>query len=193
MKVLLVDHEDSFVYNIAQALAAGGAEVVTLRATRPLREALRIDPDALVLSPGPGHPGDRRITGLARSLLRRWDRERAVLGVCLGHQLIGDYYGADVHRGTAPVHGETARIVHDGRGLFEGVRSPMTGARYHSLVVASHSLPPVLEVSAHDPHGVVMALRHRTRAVESVQFHPESYLTPDGPQLFANFLAGARR
>jgi anthranilate synthase/aminodeoxychorismate synthase-like glutamine amidotransferase len=193
MKVLLVDHEDSFVYNIAQALAVERATVVTLRASRPLREALRVDPDAIVLSPGPGHPGDRRITGMARALLRRWDAERALLGICLGHQLIAEHYGARVHRGLEPVHGETDRIVHDGRGLFEGVRSPLTGARYHSLVVDPRGVPLDLEVSARDPAGVIMALRHRTRPVESVQFHPESYLTPAGPQLFANFLAGARR
>jgi len=193
MKVLLVDHEDSFVYNIAQALQATGAEVVTLRATRPLREALRVDPDAIVLSPGPGHPSDTRFTSVGRGLLRRWDRERSFLGVCLGHQLIGEYYGARVRRGEEPVHGETTRIFHDGRGLFERLRSPLTGARYHSLVVDGRSLPSDLEVSARDPKGVVMALRHRRRPVESVQFHPESYLTPTGPRLLSNFLRGVRQ
>jgi para-aminobenzoate synthetase component 2 len=193
MKVLLVDHEDSFVYNIAQALRATGAEVRTLRATRPMREAIRFDPDAIVLSPGPGHPNDRHLTGLGRALLRRWDQERAVLGVCLGHQLIGEHYGADVRRGAAPVHGETARIVHDGRGVFEHLPSPMAGARYHSLVVDGRRLPDTLEVSARDPGGVVMGLRHRRRHVESVQFHPESYLTLEGPRLLSNFLRGARR
>jgi anthranilate synthase/aminodeoxychorismate synthase-like glutamine amidotransferase len=193
MKVLLVDHEDSFVYNIAQALQATGAEVITLRATRPVREAVRVDPDAVVLSPGPGSPSDRRLTGLGRSLLDRWDRERPVLGVCLGHQLVGEYYGGRVRRGYEPVHGETARIVHDGRGVFENVRSPTTGARYHSLVVEERGLPPALEVTARDSRGVVMGLRHRERPVESVQFHPESYLTPEGPRMLSNFLRGARR
>lgn len=193
MRVLLLDHEDSFVYNIAQALAAKGAEVVTLRATRPPREAVRVDPDAVVLSPGPGHPEDRRITGLARDLLGRWDQERPFLGVCLGHQLIGEYYGARVRRGAEPVHGETARITHDGHGIFHRVPSPMVGARYHSLVVAEPGLPRELEVSAHDAAGVVMGLRHRVRPVESVQFHPESYLTPEGPRILSNFLAGAHR
>jgi anthranilate synthase/aminodeoxychorismate synthase-like glutamine amidotransferase len=193
MKVLLIDHEDSFVYNIAQGLASTGAEVVTLRATRPLRDALRVDPDALVLSPGPGHPSDFRLTKMSRSLLRRWDQERPVLGICLGHQVIGEYYGGRVRRGRAPVHGEAVPIRHDGRGLFVGLPSPMDGARYHSLVVDRAGLPESLEVAAWDSAGTVMGLRHRTRAVDSVQFHPESYLSPQGPSLLANFLRGARR
>jgi anthranilate synthase/aminodeoxychorismate synthase-like glutamine amidotransferase len=193
VKVLLLDHEDSFVYNIAQALSAAGAEVVTLRATRPTAEILKVDPDAIVLSPGPGRPRDRRITGRARELLRAWDQERSFLGVCLGHQVIGEYYGAQVRRGAEPVHGDSVALTHDGRGVFRRVPSPMLGARYHSLVVASSGIPPGLEVSARDRAGVVMGLRHRSRPVESVQFHPESYLTPEGPHLLKNFLAGARR
>ena len=193
MKILLVDHEDSFVYNIAQALAAEGARVVCLRGTRPLGEAVRVDPDAVVLSPGPGHPSDTRITGLSRSLLARWQAERPFLGVCLGHQLIGEFYGGRVGLAPAPVHGDTSRVEHDGRGLFHGVRSPLVGARYHSLIVEARHLPPALEVSAHDDLGLVMGLRHRSYPVESVQFHPESYLTPTGPRLLGNFLLGVRR
>ncbi|HTS32349.1 MAG TPA: aminodeoxychorismate/anthranilate synthase component II [Thermoplasmata archaeon] len=193
MKVLLIDHEDSFVYNIAQALAAEGAKVVCLRATRPLRDALKVDPDAVVLSPGPGHPSDLRVTGLSRALLERWEGERPFLGVCLGHQLIGEFYGGRVALAPAPVHGDTSLVEHDGRGLFRGVRSPLVGARYHSLVVASRGIPDSLEVTAHDDAGLVMGLRHRRHSVESVQFHPESYLTPTGPRLLENFLAGVRR
>jgi anthranilate synthase/aminodeoxychorismate synthase-like glutamine amidotransferase len=193
MKILLIDHEDSFVYNIAQALAAEGAKVVCLRATRPLREALIVDPDAVVLSPGPGHPSDLRVTGLSRALLERWEAERPFLGVCLGHQLIGEFYGGRVALAPAPVHGDTSLVKHDGRGLFRGVRSPLVGARYHSLVVASGGIPDALEITAHDDAGLVMGLRHRRHPVESVQFHPESYLTPTGPRLLENFLAGVRR
>ncbi len=193
MKVLLIDHEDSFVYNIAQALAAQGARVVCLRATRPLAEALRVDPDAVVLSPGPGHPSDARVTGLSRALLDRWQAERSFLGVCLGHQLIGEFYGGRVGRAPAPVHGDTSLVEHDGRGVFRGIPSPLVGARYHSLVVEPRGLPAVVEVSAHDDLGLVMGLRHRSYPVESVQFHPESYLTPTGPRLLENFLAGVRR
>jgi anthranilate synthase/aminodeoxychorismate synthase-like glutamine amidotransferase len=193
MKVLLVDHEDSFVYNIAQAVAAEGVRVTCLRSTRPVSEAVRADPDAVILSPGPGHPRDRRITGLSRELLRRWAGERPFLGVCLGHQLIADVYGARVVLAPAPVHGDTSLVAHDGRGVFVGLPSPCVAARYHSLVVDPARLPPDLEVSARDSEGLVMALRHRSLPVESVQFHPESYLTPTGPQLLRNFLAGARR
>ncbi|MCI4372504.1 MAG: aminodeoxychorismate/anthranilate synthase component II [Thermoplasmata archaeon] len=193
MKVLLIDHEDSFVYNIAQALGAARAEVVTLRATRPVSEARKVDPDAIVLSPGPGHPRDRRITGLARDLLGLWDRERPFFGVCLGHQLIGEYYGARIRRGEEPVHGEAVPLSHDREGVFRGVPSPTLGARYHSLIVANANLPPALEVSAWDASGVIMGMRLRDRPVESVQFHPESYLTPMGPRMLANFLSGARR
>lgn len=188
-----MDHEDSFVHNIEQALASDGARVVCVRATTPIAESIRIDPDAVVLSPGPGHPRDRRMTGLARGLLRRWDTERPFLGVCLGHQLIAEYYGARVTRAEAPVHGETSVIRHDGKGIFAGLPNPTDVARYHSLVVDPASVPPRLEVSARGDDGVVMALRHRARAVESVQFHPESYLTPAGPALLRNFLEGARR
>lgn len=193
MKVLLVDHEDSFVHNIEQALASDGARVDCLRATVPLAEAVRTDPDAIVLSPGPGHPSDRRVTGLARSLLSRWDRERPFLGVCLGHQLIAEHYGGRVVRAPAPVHGERSALVHDGQGIFRDLPSPMFAARYHSLVVRRASLPATLEVSASGLDGLVMALRHRERPVESVQFHPESYLTAEGPHLLKNFLSGARR
>lgn len=193
MKVLLVDHEDSFVHNIEQALAAVGASVHCLRATTPLREVVRVDPDAIVFSPGPGHPRDRRMTGLARALLNRWDDDRPFLGVCLGHQLAAEHYGARVVRAESPVHGETSAITHDGCGIFSGLPNPTRVARYHSLVVDPRSLPPALEVSAQSPEGVVMGLRHRRRRVESVQFHPESYLTASGPQLFRNFLAEARR
>lgn len=193
MKVLLIDHEDSFVHNIEQALAAEGAEVRCLRATHSPKEAARFDPDAIVLSPGPGHPSDRRLTGLARTLLSRWEGERPFFGVCLGHQLIGEYYGASVVRARAPVHGETSVFRHDGRGIFQGVPNPTRGARYHSLVVDPETVPATLEISARENGGVVMGLRHRRAVIESVQFHPESYLTPAGPQIFRNFLAEARR
>ncbi len=193
MKVLLVDHEDSFVHNIEQEVASAGAEVACLRSTAPERVAVRFDPDAIVLSPGPGHPSDARRTVLSRALLERWDAERPFFGICLGHQLIADHYGATVGHAAAPVHGEVRPVVHDGLGVFRGVPSPTEVARYHSLIVRRTHLPPELVVSAHDAAGAVMGLRHRLRAVESVQFHPESYLTRDGPRMLRNFLRGARR
>ena len=175
MKILLVDHEDSFVHNIAQALASRGVTVSCLRATAPVSTALRLDPDGIVLSPGPGHPRDRRMTGLARALLRRWDAERPFLGVCLGHQLIAEHYGGHVVHAEAPVHGETSEVTHDGRGIFEGLPSPTEVARYHSLVVDPRSLPPSLEISARSDEGVVMALRHR-QSVRRVRPIPSGIL-----------------
>ncbi|MGP8077992.1 MAG: anthranilate synthase component II [Thermoplasmata archaeon] len=193
MKVLLVDHEDSFVHNIEQALAARGAKVLCLRPGAPRSRAVGFDPDAIVLSPGPGHPSDRRMTGLSRYLLRRWEEERPFLGVCLGHQLTAEHYGARVVRAGAPVHGERTRIRHDRQGLFRTVASPTLVARYHSLVVDPRSVPPSLQVTAWGDGRVVMGLRHRTFPIQSVQFHPESYLTPHGPEMLANFLREARR
>jgi anthranilate synthase/aminodeoxychorismate synthase-like glutamine amidotransferase len=193
VKILLVDHEDSFVHNVEQALASQGATVRCLRATAPLRDALRFDPDGVVLSPGPGHPRDVRMTGLARALLRRWDDDRPFLGVCLGHQLIAEFYGARVVRAATPVHGETSEVLHDGRGIFEGIPTPTLVARYHSLVMAPDSAPPKIEISARSDDGVVMAIRHRTKPVESVQFHPESYLSVDGPRVLSNFLTEVHR
>jgi anthranilate synthase/aminodeoxychorismate synthase-like glutamine amidotransferase len=192
MRVLLVDHEDSFVRNVEQALRQEGASVACLRSDRPLREFVRVDPEAIVLSPGPGHPRDRRLSRTARTLLRRWDQERPFLGICLGHQIVGDHYGASVIRAAAPVHGETSRMRHDGRGVFAGVADPTDVARYHSLVIDPSTVPPALEVSARSGP-VVMAVRHRRRPVESVQFHPESFLTPEGRRMFRNFLRGVRR
>ena len=193
MRLLLVDHEDSFVYNIEQALAAQGAEVRCVRSTSPARDAVRFDPDGVVLSPGPGHPRDRRLTRLSRGLLERWEAERPFLGICLGHQLVAEHYGASVVRARAPVHGERTRVRHDGQGIFAGVASPIEAARYHSLVVDPASVPDALAVSAWGSGRVVMGLRHRRFPVESVQFHPESYLTAAGPALFANYLRGLRR
>jgi anthranilate synthase/aminodeoxychorismate synthase-like glutamine amidotransferase len=193
MRILLIDHEDSFVHNLEQAMQVVGADVRCVRCTTPVREVVRIDPDGIVLSPGPGHPSDRRITGLARDLLDRWQSERPFFGVCLGHQLIGEHFGARVVHAAAPVHGELGRVDHDQRGIFEGVPTPFSGARYHSLVVDPGSVPADLEISARGGHGIVMGLRHRRFPVESVQFHPESYLTVPGPKIVQNFLEEVRR
>ncbi len=192
MKVVLVDHEDSFVYNLAQALEARGAEVETIRYHVPFGDVTRRDADGFVLSPGPGHPRDRKVTGLARRILARYGAERPILGVCLGHQIIGEVYGAAVIRGT-PVHGRTARVWHDDDGLYEGVPSPFAAARYHSLIVDGHSLPPDLIRTAATRDGTVMGVRHRRLPVSGVQFHPESFLTEGGTKLLANFLGEVRR
>lgn len=193
MKVLLIDHEDSFVYNLYQALRVQGAVVRCHRYTAPIRDSVAWDPDAIVLSPGPGHPRDRRVTGHSVELLRRWHRDRPFLGVCLGHQLIGDFYGAQVGRAESPVHGETVEIEHTPAPLFRRVPTRFLGARYHSLIVRGEGLPRELAVTARTRRGTIMAVDHRSDPVHGLQFHPESYLTPDGPQILANFLAEVRR
>lgn len=192
MKVVLVDHEDSFVYNLAQALSIAGAEVVCLRYTVPFSEVESEDADAFVFSPGPGHPQDRRVTGLARRILAKHGSERPMLGVCLGHQLIGEYFGGRVVPGT-PVHGQTAAVHHRHDPLFAGVPSPFPAARYHSLVIAPQSVPETLVVTAHTRRGEVMGVRHRSRPIVGVQFHPESFLTRAGPRILENFLSEAGR
>jgi anthranilate synthase component II len=193
VKVLLVDHEDSFVYNLYQNLRVLGAAVDCVRYTEPVRRSLRWDPDAVVLSPGPGHPRDRRVTGHARDLLSRWKSERPFLGVCLGHQLIGEFYGGRVGRAESPVHGETVQIHHSDVPLFHHVPDKFRGARYHSLIVQRKGLPDQLLVTATASRGTIMALDHKSDPVHGVQFHPESYLTHDGPQILRNFLEEARR
>lgn len=192
MKVVLIDHEDSFVYNLAQSLAVAGADVTCLRYTVPLDAVRKEDADAYVFSPGPGHPNDRRVTGLARQILTEFAAERPTLGVCLGHQLIGEFWGGRVVRGR-PVHGMTARVYHRKDPLFHGVPSPFPAARYHSLVLDPTGVPPALEVTARTRRGEVMAVRHRDWPVLGVQFHPESFLTRGGGRIVENFLTEARR
>ena len=180
--ILLLDNKDSFVWNLAQALAMLGAAVEVVRSDTIAVEALA-SARAIVVSPGPGRPED---AGISIAAIRRWSGEKPILGVCLGHQAIGAAFGANVTRG-APMHGRTSPIVHDGRGLFAGLPNPLHACRYHSLYVA----PPLgteLVATAHTPTGEVMAVRHRQHPTHGVQFHPESFRTPDGQHLLANFL-----
>ena len=196
MKVLLVDHQDSFVHNLAQALGTLGADVHTHRSSLPFSQVTRLDPDAVVLSPGPGHPSDRVTLGVTFHILRELSPTLPTLGVCLGHQAIAYHFGARVVRAPRPCHGETSRVEHDRDPLYRGLSDPLVAARYHSLIVSPRGLPADLRVNAWEREGrtrVIMGLRHRHFPVVSVQFHPESYLTPEGPRLLQNFLAEARR
>lgn len=189
VKLLLVDNFDSFVYNLAQAFGALGADPVVLRSDVLLAELDAVRPDAVVISPGPGTPED---AGVSVAAIEHFSTRVPVLGVCLGHQCIGTVFGGTVGRAdVGPVHGKTSSITHDGKGVFAGIESPMVATRYHSLAIEPGSFPDVLVVTAHSDDGVVMGVRHRELPVEGVQFHPESVLTAEGPRLLKNFLARA--
>ena len=185
-RVLVIDNYDSFVYNLVQYLGELGAEPLVHRHDDlSLAEIVALDPDAVLISPGPGRPED---AGQSNEVIRRFAGRRPVLGVCLGHQCIGQVYGGDVVRAPEIMHGKTSLIRHDGTGVFAGLPQPLEATRYHSLVVARESVPDDLVVTAWTDDGVVMGLRHRDHAVEGVQFHPESILTAAGHDLLRNFL-----
>ena len=191
-RVLVVDNYDSFVYNLVQYLGELGAEPVVHRHDALPLDALReLEPDAVLISPGPGRPEDG---GVSNDVIRDFgERGVPVLGVCLGLQCIGALYGGEVVRAPRVMHGKTSEIHHDGRGVFAGLPDPLTATRYHSLVVDPASVPDVLEVSATTDDDVVMGLRHRELPIEGVQFHPESILTDGGHRLLQNFLAQTSR
>ena len=192
-RVLLVDNYDSFTYNLYQYLGELGAETTVVRNDAiTVDEALERRPDRIVISPGPGTPDQ---AGISVELIRRASGRVPLLGVCLGHQALGQAYGGRVVRAPVLMHGKTSEIEHDGRTVFRGLPQPFTATRYHSLVIAPESVPVELEVTASTADGVVMGLRHRALDIEGVQFHPESILTPSGPSLLDNFLrrVGARQ
>ena len=188
MRVFLLDNYDSFTYNLVQLLGRIGADVSVARndqLTAAEVEALR--PDAIVISPGPSRPEK---AGISVELVQRLGPSVPMLGVCLGHQAIGVAYGAEVIR-VPPVHGKASAVHHDGWGSFDGLPSPFSAARYHSLAVARAGLPDALRVTAWADDGVIMGMRHRSHPVEGFQFHPESILTGDGEALVAGFLRRA--
>ena len=188
-RVLVIDNYDSFVYNLVQELGELGAEPVVFRNDAIDIEGIRSQaPDAVLISPGPGRP---EAAGISVTVIEQLAGEFPILGVCLGHQAIGQAYGADIVSAPTLMHGKTSAIHHQGTGVFHGLPDPFTATRYHSLVVDPATVPEELEVTARTNDGVIMGLRHRTLAVEGVQFHPESLLTLEGPSLLANFLASA--
>jgi anthranilate synthase/aminodeoxychorismate synthase-like glutamine amidotransferase len=188
MRVVVIDNYDSFVYNLVQYLGELGAEPVVHRHDALTLDQLRaLEPDAVLVSPGPGRPED---AGVSNEAIRAFGEHGVpVLGVCLGHQCIGQVYGGRVDRAPRVMHGKTSEISHDGQGVFAGVASPFTATRYHSLVVERDSVPDELEVTAESEDGLVMGLRHKEHPIEGVQFHPESILTESGHDLLRNFLA----
>jgi anthranilate synthase/aminodeoxychorismate synthase-like glutamine amidotransferase len=187
MSVLVIDSYDSFVYNLVQYLGELGAAPTVVRNDEvTVDEAIALSPDRVLLSPGPGRP---EVSGIICDAVAAFANiGTPVLGVCLGHQAIGQVYGAEVVAAPELMHGKTSPIVHEGVGVFAGLTSPLTATRYHSLTLAPGSIPDDLEVTAWSADGVVMGVRHRTLDVEGVQFHPESILTGQGHDLLKNFL-----
>jgi anthranilate synthase/aminodeoxychorismate synthase-like glutamine amidotransferase len=192
VRVLIIDNYDSFVYNLYQYLGELGADPVVVRNDAAGIEELRgLDPGAVLVSPGPGRPSDAGVSNEAIAAFAT--AGVPVLGVCLGHQCIGEIYGGVVVRAHEIVHGKAALVEHDGQGVFLDLPNPLQATRYHSLVVEAESVPDCLVVTAQTADGLIMGLRHRTLPVEGVQFHPESILTGEaGKQLLANFLSMAR-
>ena len=191
MKVAVIDNYDSFVYNLVQYLGELGADPVVVRNdTTDVAGLAALKPSALLVSPGPGRPAD---AGISNEAIESFgNRGIPVLGVCLGHQCIGEVFGGVIVRAPEIVHGKASFVDHDGHGVFEGLPNPLQATRYHSLVVEESSVPDCLTVTAHTPDGLVMGLRHRELPIEGVQFHPESILTGQaGKDLLRNFLAQA--
>jgi para-aminobenzoate synthetase component 2 len=185
-RVLVIDNYDSFTYNLVQALAGLGPEVVVERNDAiTVEAATALDPTHLVVSPGPGHP-DR--AGISVPLIRAMMLRIPVLGVCLGHQALAVVLGATVGSAARLMHGKSSPVYHDSRTLYEGLPNPFTAGRYHSLAVAEETLPDELSVTAYTSEGEIMGLRHASLPAEGVQFHPESILTPEGNRLLRNFL-----
>jgi anthranilate synthase/aminodeoxychorismate synthase-like glutamine amidotransferase len=190
--ILVIDNYDSFTYNLVQYLGELGADMPVAREIEVARndritieEIERLAPKRIVLSPGPCTPDD---AGITLDVIRHFAGKVPLLGVCLGHQAMGQAFGGRVVRAPYLMHGKTSQILHDGRTVFEGVENPFTATRYHSLIVDRASVPPMLEVSATTSDGLVMGLRHREFICEGVQFHPESIMTAAGKRLLGNFL-----
>ena len=190
MKVLILDNYDSFVYNLAQYVGALGGEPLVLRNDKvTVDEVEKISPERIIISPGPGSPSDERSFGVCASVLRGISRDVPTLGVCLGHQGIGYAFGAKIGRASRVMHGKTSRIVHDGKGVLQGIASPLQASRYHSLVVQKEGLPAELRITALAlDDAEIMGLRHSRYPIEGVQFHPESIMTPEGMKIVRNFL-----
>ena len=185
--ILVIDNYDSFTYNLVQYLGELGTQPFVRRNNEvTLGEISALDPERIVISPGPGRPEQ---AGITLDVIRTFGPTTPLLGVCLGHQAIGMAFGGAVVRAVAPMHGKTSSITHDGEGVFAGISTPFTVARYHSLVVDRNGLPEELEIAAEtEEDGTVMALRHRTFPIHGVQFHPESIMTREGHHVLRNFL-----
>ena len=185
--LLVIDNYDSFTYNLVQYLGELGAEMRVFRNDEVSLEEIEneLKPEKILISPGPGTPDD---AGISLAVLEKFAERVPILGVCLGHQAIGQIFGGKVVRAPEPVHGKPVEICHDGKTIFAGLDYRFRAGRYHSLIVERESLPETLEISATSPDDLIMALRHKTHKIEGVQFHPESILTTEGKKLLQNFL-----
>ncbi len=184
--ILVIDNYDSFTYNLVQYLGELGAEIEVRRNDQiTIEEIERMAPERIVISPGPKTPSE---AGICLDVIRTFSGRTPILGVCLGHQAIGQAFGGKVIRAPEIMHGKTSAISHDGKTIFSGLPNPFPATRYHSLIVERDSLPDCLAVSATSPDGLIMGFRHKEMKVEGVQFHPESVLTNSGKQLLENFL-----
>lgn len=185
--LLVIDNYDSFTYNLVQYLGELGAEMAVYRNDEITVEEIENDlkPEKVLISPGPGTPDS---AGISLSVVKAFAGKVPILGVCLGHQAIGQIFGGKVVRAPVPVHGKPVEVDHDGKTIFRGLGQPFSAGRYHSLIIDRESLPDCLEVSATSPDGLVMGLRHKQHKIEGVQFHPESILTAEGKKLLQNFL-----
>ena len=185
--ILIIDNYDSFTYNLVQYLGELGADMKIFRNDEVTVDEIETDqkPEKILISPGPGTPDN---AGISLAVIERFAETLPILGVCLGHQAIGQHFGGKVVRAPAPVHGKPVEVSHDSKTIFKGIPETFNAGRYHSLIVERESLPDSLEISASSPDGLIMAMRHKTLKVEGVQFHPESILTDHGKILLKNFL-----
>lgn len=184
--ILLIDNYDSFTYNLYQYLAELGAEVSVVRNDKiTLEEITEMDPDKIVISPGPGTPEK---AGISNDVIKHFGPTTPTLGVCLGHQCVGYSYGGVVGNAGEIMHGKTSPVQHDGKGVFYGLPNPFNAVRYHSLAIYREDLPNDLEVTAWTENGLIMGVRHKNHPVEGIQFHPESIMTENGKELLGNFL-----
>ena len=184
--VLMIDNYDSFTYNIVQCIGSMGAQVEVYRNDKvTLEEIEGRGPSHIIISPGPCTP---REAGVSNDVIRHFGGRVPILGVCLGHQCIGYAFGGEVVGADRLMHGKTSWVHHDGKGVLSGLANPLEATRYHSLIVREETLPPCLVATAHTPEGELMGVRHRELSVEGVQFHPESFLTVEGPKLLRNFI-----
>jgi anthranilate synthase/aminodeoxychorismate synthase-like glutamine amidotransferase len=189
--ILVIDNYDSFTYNLVQYLGTLGAQPEVVRNDAVTVDALESRPiDGIVISPGPGEPKD---AGISEDVIRRFSGQVAILGVCLGHQALGEVFGGKVVRAPRLMHGKTSPILHKGRGLFAGLDNPFEATRYHSLIVDRATVPDTLEIVAWTPEGEIMGLKHKEHETWGVQFHPESVLTRPGLELMGNFLTLCRQ